>query len=149
SDSLVTELAIDRARRWRAEVSALFDRPAGRFGLMVRAGSSEFRSLLAPSRSGPSQALAAAWDRAGRILRPRGQGAVWRFGSGETGARGMLEVDLSLAQHAALTLGLEEQRGVRRERSTPRGMRQGWWGEWRGGSGRVAMEMRLETWGRG
>jgi len=149
SDSLVTEFAIDRVRRWRGEVSARFERPAGRIGLMVRAGSAEFRSLLAPSRSGPSQALAATWDREGRILRPRAQGALWRFGAGEAGARGMLEVDVSLAQHAALTLGLEEQRGVRRELSTRRGMRQGWWGEWRGGSESVAMEMRLEAWGRG
>jgi len=149
SDSLAGEFALDRAHRWRGELSAVFERPVGRLGLTVRAGSAEFRSLLVPARSGPSQALGAAWDREGRIVRPRAQGALWRFGSGETGARGMLEVDLSLAQHAALTLGLEEQRGVRREHSAPRGMRQGWWGEWRGGSDLAAMELRLETWGRG
>lgn len=149
SDSLVGEFAMDRARRWRGEVSVRFERPAGRFGWTVRGGSAEFRSLLAPTRSGPPQAMAVAWDRDGAMLRPRAQGALWRFGSGESGARGMLEVDMSLAQHAVLTLGLEEQRGVRRERSAPRGMRQGWWGEWRGGTERVGVETRVECWGRG
>ena len=147
SDSLGAELAGDRAGRWRGEVSALASRPIGRLGVSARAGSGGFRSLLAPSRSGPSQALGVSWERGLNFIRPRAAAALWRFGSGGTGARAVLEVGFRLDHHAVLRLGVEEQHGVRREGAAPRGMRQGWWGEWRGGSEHVRLEMRLEAWG--
>jgi hypothetical protein len=142
------ELSADRARRWRAEAALARARPDGRLTLMARAGSSDFRAFLAPTRSGPGQALAAGWDAPETRVTPRARAALWRFAPGFDGARGALEVDLALAQHASLTFGCEEQRGTRRERTASRGMRQGWWGEWRGGGDPVRLELRLETWGQ-
>jgi len=58
-----------------------------------------------------------------------------------------------LAQHDALALGFEEQRGVRRLPASANALaragrpRQGLWGTWRGQSGGAALELHHETWG--
>jgi hypothetical protein len=146
---VTAELAVGRRGDWRAEAALTRSAGSERLTLFARAGSEDFRAFLAPARSGPAQALAAGWDRLGTAVRPRARASLWRFGTGRTGARGALEVDLGLAQHAALTLGCEEQRGTRRETSDGPGMRQGWWGEWRGGAEPLHLELRVENWGRG
>ncbi len=147
-EDLAAEIALDRAGRWRAELAAARGTPAGRVGLRLRAGARAFRPLLAPSRAGPAEALAAEWSPPGTRVRPRVSGALWRFGPGLAGARGRLEVDLRLAHHAAWFLGVEEQRGTRREATAGRGFRQGWWAEWRGRSGPFGVAFGLENWGR-
>lgn len=149
SDSVAVELAMDHRNRWRGELALGRETFGGRATLVGRAGSRAFRALLAPARSGPAEALAGGWDAPPGRLQPRARAGLWRFGEGFAGARGALEVDVGLAQHAELTLGFEEQRGTRRETTDSRGMRQGWWGEWHGGTDPVRLELRLETWGRG
>jgi len=147
-DDLAGELVFDRAGRWRGELVAARASPAGRLALRARGGSAAFRPLLAPARGGPAQGIAADWTLAGARIQPRAGASLWRFAPGVTGARGRLEVDLRLAHHAAWTLGVEEQRGTRREGSATRGLRQGWWAEWRGSSGPLGLTLGLENWGR-
>ena len=147
-DGLAGELAVDRAGRWRGEGAIVRDALFGRLGLRARGGSAGFRPLLAPTRAGPPQALGADWSVASARVAPRLSGALWRFGNGVGGARGRLEVDLRLVHHATWSIGFEEQRGTRKETTAGHGMRQGWWGTWRGTSGPLALTLGLENWGR-
>ena len=147
-ESATAEWSSDRAGRWRAELALARDAPVGRLALRARAGSAGYRPLLAPTRAGPGQALAADWSGPEARVRPRAGAALWSFADGLTGARGRLEVDLRLAHHAAGILGVEEQRGTRRPGAAGRGLRQGWWAEWRGRSGPLGLSFGLENWGR-
>lgn len=172
------ELAWDRAGRWRAEVMA--ERPLGRPGpdtvadtdtsrapgrpdpgwtatARVRAGAGGFASLAERSRSGPDRALAAGLEGPLRGVRIHAVGALWRFRAGVAGARAGLAAERPLAQHGALALGFEEQRGSRRDRgdaaplassgARAEGLRQGWWGEWWSGTAELSLGVRHESWG--
>ena len=145
--SAESELAMDRAGRWRAE--GALERPLGRRKLAVRArgGLPGFQSLAEPRRSGPAQALAMELSDETEWLRARAIAALWRFRPGLSGARAALEVESRLAQHGSLALGFEEQQGARRESARPAGFRQGWWGEWRGGRPALGLTLRHEAWG--
>lgn len=147
-DGLAGELVLDREGRWRGETAVVRDALRGRLALRVRGGSAGFRPLLAPTRAGPPQAVGADWSIATARVSPRLSGALWRFGNRTGGARGRLEVDLRLVHHAALSFGFEEQRGTRKESTAGHGMRQGWWGTWRGESGPLALTLGIENWGR-
>lgn len=143
-----SELALDRAGRWRIE--GAMERPLGAWRLAgrVRGGLADFRSLAEPQRSGPAQALTVGLTRASGPHRVDVLGALWRFRAGEPGARAALEVERRLAHHGALAAGFEEQHGVRRDRATaPESFRQGLWGEWRGQGPRFGLTLRHEAWG--
>ncbi len=126
-------------------------------GLRVRAGAVGFASLAEAGRHGPAQALAAGLSGPAARMRVSVLGALWRFRPGVTGARAGLAVERPLAHHGALALGVEEQRGWRRDTGPPRslaspgpragGMRQGLWGEWWSGEGTMALGLRHESWG--
>lgn len=159
------ELALDHAGRWRAE--AVLERPlvarppaaAGGWNASgrVRAGTSGFASLAEAGRGGPAQALAAALSGPAARWRANVFAALWRFRPGVGGARAGLAVERPLAHHGALALGIEEQRGWRRDHGQPGslatagaragGMRQGLWGEWWSGEGTMALGLRHESWG--
>lgn len=164
------ELAWDRAGRWRAEV--MVERPLGPgpdtarapAGLAgwtatarVRAGAGGFASLAERSRPGPDRALAAGLEGPFRGVRLHAVAALWRFRAGVAGARAGLAAERPLAQHGALALGFEEQRGSRRDRgdaapfaspgARAEGLRQGWWGEWWSGAAGLALGVRHESWG--
>jgi hypothetical protein len=143
------ELAMDRAGRWRAAGSLAHPLVGGlALTARARAGLAGFRSLAEPARSGPPVALAAGITRASPGLTASALGALWRFRSDLTGARAALEVSTRLPHHDRLAWGLEEQRGARREPpSGAGGIRQGVWGEWRGGSRELSLELRTEIWG--
>jgi hypothetical protein len=133
-----SELAWDRAGRWRAE--AVLDRRLGGRGmtdsmstlepvrrrgdgplegwsasLRVRAGAVGFASLAESGRLGPERALAAGLSGPAARLRVSLLGALWRFRPGVTGARAGLAVERPLAHHGTLALGVEEQHGSRRD----------------------------------
>jgi hypothetical protein len=159
------ELAWDRAGRWRAE--ALIERRLGTgtagsgrgwvASARARAGAGGFASLAERARPGPERALAAGIEGPLGALRLRAVGAVWRYRPGVAGERAGLAVERSLAHHGALALGIEEQRGTRRDRGEAAplaaagrraaGLRQGWWGEWWSGAGELALGLRHESWG--
>ena len=142
------ELAMDRAGRWRA--AGALAHPLGELALAARAraGLAGFRSLADPARSGPAVALAVGVTRASPRLTASALGALWRFRSDWTGARAALEVSARLPHHDRLAGGLEEQRGARHEPpGGAGGMRQGVWGEWRGGARDLSLELRTEIWG--
>jgi len=173
----VTELAWDRRGRWRAEgvldrslerpaaapIDTVADTPAAgprdgwMAGLRVRAGRGGFMSLAETGRAGPAQALAAALSGPVPGWRASLLGALWRFRPGVTGARASLAIDRPLAHHGSLALGVEEQRGARRDPGSsgplaasgarPASLRQGAWGEWWSGDGPVALGLRHESWG--
>jgi hypothetical protein len=143
-----SELALDRDGRWRAEGG--LERPLGvwSFAGRVRGGLGGFRSLAEPQRSGPAQSLTAALSRDEDAVRVNAIGSLWRFRPGLSGARAALEVERRLAHHGALTVGFEEQHGVRREAALrPGGFRQGLMSEWRGGPPGLAVSLRYEVWG--
>jgi len=109
-------------------------------------------SLAEPGRSGPARAAAASVEAPAGIARLRAIGALWQFGPGLAGARGALEVGVRLAEHGALSVGAEEQQGVRRISSAARptqlpGVRRGAWCEWRGGPPGFTVALRHEAWG--
>jgi hypothetical protein len=149
-DASSTELAMDRAGRWRVET--LFRRPLATATLTtrVRAGLAGLRAPVDPRRLGPAQALSMTLTRYQSRTRCQAVVALWRFRPGRSGARGALEVRRELAHHQHLSAGFEEQRGERRETSTAEaGVRQGLWGEWRGGPPGLVLELRGEAWGEG
>jgi hypothetical protein len=90
-------------------------------------------------------------------VRLRTVAALWRFRAGVAGVRAGLAAERPLAQHGALALGFEEQRGPRRDRgdaapfassgARAEGLRQGWWGEWWSGAGDLSLGVRHESWG--
>lgn len=142
------ELAFARRGRWRAEAGIA--RAQGRWAMVghARGGHSGFRSLAEPKRSGPSRAIAITARHDGETLRSTVHGALWRFGRGEAGARGALEVERRFDQHAALVCGFEEQHGPRREAAVrATSLRQGWWSEWRGETPSLSLAVRDEIWG--
>lgn len=164
------ELAMDRRGGWRAEgllTRALAPRlapplapvPPSRkrvaasawlLSMRVRAGLVDARSLAEPDRSGPAQALAIGLDGPLGAVRTSTLAALWRYRPGVTGGRAALEVRRPLAHHGALTFGLEEQRGARRDApSRVPGIRQGWWAEWTGGTRSLLLSLRHEGWGAG
>ncbi|HTK32392.1 MAG TPA: hypothetical protein VL332_10580 [Candidatus Saccharimonadaceae bacterium] len=151
-DALSSELAMDRAGRWRAEAGAWRELPGARVALGARAGSDAFRPLADANRDGPSQALTAGLSAGPAALAARGYAALWRFREGQTGARASLEVEPRIPQHGALVIGFEEQHGTRRAPANTvvrtRGMRQGGWAEWRSGATGPSLTLREETWGR-
>jgi hypothetical protein len=126
-------------------------------GLRVRAGGGGFASLAETGRAGPPQALAVVLSGPAPGVRMSVLGALWRFRPGVTGARASLAVERPLAHHGSLALGVEEQRGARRDPgpsgplapsgARPAGLRQGVWGEWWSGEGAVALGLRHESWG--
>ena len=152
-DVVALEGAFDARGRWRAEASSRAAFGATALAWRVRGGHAAFRSLAEPRRSGPSRALAltAAHERdaAGVVA----HGALWAFGPGVAGSRGALEVHWRLVHHAAVVFGIEEQHGTRRDpaffalTSATSGMRQGWWGEWRGERDGRTLALRHELWG--
>jgi hypothetical protein len=166
------ELAFDRRGGWRAE--AVVERPlAGHdldsaraggpprasgwtVGLRARGGTTGFVSLAEPARRGPSRAVAIGFDGPLAGLRMTALGALWHFRPGVSGARAGFAVERPLAHHGAVALGIEEQRGTRRDAGSSTlatlavragSLRQGWWGEWRGGMGKVFLGLRHESWG--
>lgn len=165
------ELAFDRRGGWRAE--AVVERPLGEGGenaadgfavpprawtmsLRARAGTTGFTSLAEPARRGPSRALAIGLDAPFAGMRMTALGALWHFRPGVSGARAGFAVERALAHHGAVALGIEEQRGTRRDAGSltlatlaarASALRQGWWGEWRGGVGKVSLGLRHESWG--
>lgn len=156
------EMAWDHAGRWRAEL--LLERSLGHAcdgphpsagwsaSLRARAGSATFTSLAEAGRRGPAQALAAGLDGPGGRARLSVLGALWRFRPGVAGARAALALDRPLAHHGVVALGIEEQRGSRRDgdpgsRAALAAFRQGWWGEWWSGDGALALGLRNEGWG--
>lgn len=151
--SLVLEAAADGRGAWRAETRLSRGAAGGTLALRVRGGREAFVSLAEPRRSGPARILAAAWERRAGPARVALHGALWRWRAGVDGARGGLEVRWRLAQHGALALGFEEQRGVRRLPVSAGALaragrpRQGFRGAWRGESAGLALELRHETWG--
>ena len=148
-DDIDVELAGDARGRWRGELAGTREVQGGSLTLRVRAGVAGFRSLAEPRRSGPSRALAAAWSRQGTSGSVALAGALWNWRAGACGARGAVEVERGLGQHASLVGGFEEQRGVRREpvRAPAEGFRQGVWTEWRARSGGMRFVARHELWG--
>ncbi|TMQ70632.1 MAG: hypothetical protein E6K81_12135 [Candidatus Eisenbacteria bacterium] len=157
-----SELAWDRAGHWRAE--AALERPlaegggegpASRWTVAgrVRAGAAAFASLAEPGRRGPAQALAASLSGPAGTAAASVFGAVWRFRPGVAGARAGLAVERPLAHHGALEIGLEEQRGSRRDAGStgpllgPGNIRRGLWGEWWSGEGTMSLGLRHEVWG--
>jgi hypothetical protein len=170
------ELAFDRRGGWRAE--AVVERPLGEDGrdregetagvavppgaggwtmsLRARAGTTGFTSLAEPARRGPSRALALGLDGPFAGVRMTALGALWHFRPGVSGGRAGFAVERPLAHHGAVALGIEEQRGTRRDAGSltlatlaarAGALRQGWWGEWRGGMGKVSLGLRHESWG--
>ncbi|MBI3539428.1 MAG: hypothetical protein HY076_04065 [Candidatus Eisenbacteria bacterium] len=159
-----SELAFDTRGGWRAETMierrlAADDTSRLRdwtVSLRARAGCDGFASLAEPARRGPSRAIAAGLDGTIRGARLRALAALWRFRPGVPGARAGLAVARPLAHHNVLALGIEEQRGSRRDPSPSASsaaaaqaasLRQGGWAEWRGGEGTVALGLRHERWG--
>ena len=147
------EIAIERSGLWRAEAATR--RTVGRASLsaQARGGSEGFRSLAEPERSGPARAVAVGSDARAGIADLRALGALWQFRPGLAGERGALEVSLHFAQHDALALGVEEQRGVRRIPSSARSTvasaaRRGAWAEWQGGPPGLRLALRHEAWGQ-
>ena len=145
-----SELAMDRAGRWRAE--GALERRVGRTVLTgrVRGGLASFRSLAEPKRSGPAQALTVT----SRLERGAGSimalGSLWRFGSGLTGSRAAVEWVKRSGPHSALAVGLEQQQGARREPTATaraRPLRQGASIEWRKQTPALELAIRHETWG--
>jgi hypothetical protein len=114
-----------------------------------------FAPLAEAGRVGPAQALATALTGPAAEARVSLLAALWRFRSGVTGARAGLAVERPLAHHGALALGVEEQRGWRRDPGPSgvlpgargAGFRQGLWGEWWSGEGTMALALRHESWG--
>ena len=156
-----SELAWDRAGRWRAE--AVLERPLGSprdtaadgwtIGGRARAGAVGFASLAEAGRAGPAQALSAGLTGPAGRMRVSLFGALWRFRPGVAGSRAGLAVERPLAQHGAFAIGLEEQGGWRKDAGPgaplagPGGLRQGLWGEWWSGEGTLALGLRHEVWG--
>ena len=147
SGSDAAELAMDGQGRWRAAVARRATLGAWIADLRARGGAVAFRSLAEPRRSGPAQGGSLTLG-GGRGLRAHLLAAWWRFQPGVTGARAALELSRSMAHHGSLALGLEEEHGARRD-PPPRltGLRQGAWGEWRGGDPAVVLTLRHELWG--
>jgi hypothetical protein len=144
------ELAMDARGRWRSEVSLADVIGETRVALRVRGGLASFRSLAEPARAGPAHALAGIATRSLSATEVSAFGALWSWRAGQSGARGALEVDSRLGQHASFACGAEDQHGPRREPSPharAAGTRQGWWCEWRGGSPGARLALRHELWG--
>lgn len=142
------ELALDRAGPWRLEGSLEREVGGALVGARVRGGSDRWRSLAEPRRSGPSRALAVAAARRRGGLAISAMGALWRFRARRGGARAALELRTAIKQHGSLALGFEEQHGARRDPvSRVPGLRQGLWGEWRGGPPALVLSVRHEVWG--
>ena len=175
ADARGAELAFDRDRRWRLEAATGAHAGKATIAAWLRAGLAGLRPIGDPRRAGPAQALsvsahmplaamsnpqdarhlaftASAPRHASRLI---AVAALWRFGSGANGARGMLEVEHALPHDAAVVLGVEEQHGTRRDplfaasraQAEAREFRQGAWGEWRAWSGPVELGWRHERWG--
>ena len=152
--ALSSELALDRAGRWRAESGLERELAPFRLAARVRGGHPAFRALASPARAGPAQALSLqlAYGRGPGAAVPAARaaltGALWRFRPGLPGARAALEFAGRLPHHSRLSAGLEEQAGARREDAAdPRRWRQGAWAEWRGGTGMLSLVLSGETWG--
>lgn len=150
-EGLAAEWVGDARGRWRAEGAIDHEEDAFSLSLRVRGGSSAFRSLAEPKRSGPARALAVTFTRTGLEQHAVLHGALWAFRPGITGARGALELGRRMGQHAALAAGFEEQHGPRREpvmgAARPVGMRQGLWVDWRGTTEGLTLALRHELWG--
>lgn len=148
---MAVELVGDARGRWRAEGAVEHSEDAYTLSMRVRGGSSAFRSLAEPRRSGPAHALAVTCARHGDEQHAVLHGALWAFRPGVAGARGALELGRRMGQHAALAAGFEEQHGPRREpamgATRPVGMRQGLWAEWRGATDGFTLALRHELWG--
>lgn len=144
------ELAIDTRGRWRAEAALTGVAGETRLALRVRGGLGAFRSFAEPARAGPARAVSASATRAWGERHAAAFGSLWRWGAGQDGARGALEVGTRLGHHASFAAGIEQQHGARRE-PTPRTRatepRQGLWCEWRGGSPVARLTLRHELWG--
>jgi hypothetical protein len=145
--ALEQEWAVDQRGRWRAELALA--RPAGGrlLAARVRGGSTAFRSLAEPARSGPARALAVELSDAAAGRRFQVQGSLWRYGQGRGGARAALEVRQPLPRHGCVMAGFEERHGTHRETGRVPGFRQGAWGEWRGGTGGIGLALRHEVLG--
>ncbi|MEO5988989.1 MAG: hypothetical protein ABIU54_01660 [Candidatus Eisenbacteria bacterium] len=151
SEGLAAEVVGDARGRWRAEGAIDHVEDGYALSLRLRGGSSAFRSLAEPKRSGPARAVAVTFTRGGAEQHAVIHGALWAFRPGVTGARGALELARRMGQNALLAAGFEEQHGPRRESamgaSRPVGMRQGLWGEWRGTTDGLTLALRHELWG--
>ena len=120
--------------------------------LRARAGHVAYRSLAEGARSGAARLIAAgdAWDLGATSVRI--DAALWSFGTGADGSRAALEVRRALGQHAATSLGCEEQHGQRRAPPEgtslhPIGMRQGCWLECSTVARGRIFRIRHELWG--
>ena len=146
------ELAMDRSGTWRMEAAAGYRLARATLSAQARGGSAGFLPHAEPGRSGPARAAAASVEAPAGIATLTAIGALWQFRPGLAGARGALEVALRLAEHGALSVGAEEQQGVRRISTAARpaplpGVRRGAWCEWRGGPPGFTVALRHEAWG--
>jgi hypothetical protein len=143
------EAVIDGGGRWRAE--GLLERPYGAWTAIacVRGGSSAFRSLAEPARSGPARALTVAASGPTSLAETRVLAGVWRYRAGVGGSRVAIECRRRLAEGGGRLLwGFEEQHGARKDAPAhSEDFRQGAWAEWAGGGDPVAITLRHESWG--
>ena len=147
------ELAMDGRGGWRAESAWSAAEGSVALGLFARAGTPGYRSLAEPKRTGPARALATTARVTGERREARALLALWRYRPGAAGVRASLEARQAIGPQAEVTAGFEEQRGTRRDpalasaASTPAGIRQGAWCEWRAEGRRGRLALRHEWWG--
>jgi hypothetical protein len=150
SSGMATELAMDPAGRWRAESRLGGTLASLSLRARVRGGLPRLGALPDAARPIPAHALAVALGRDAGPVQLSAFGALWRFRPGLDGARGALAMRQELPHHQRLALGLEEQHGRRRDAlAAAAAVRQGMWGEWRGGPPGLRLALRSEGWGEG
>jgi hypothetical protein len=143
------EVALDDRGRWRADALRARDAAGGTIEAQARFGSTAFRSLAEPLRSGPAQAITLRFTGSPGTHALGAIGSWWRFRPGRAGARAALLYAGDLPSGRAV-LAFEEQHGPRREGLAPRatrGVRQGVWGEWTSRQGAITASLRHEVWG--
>ncbi len=145
------EGALDRAGRWRGEAALRRGDGGGAWLLRLRAGHTGWRSLTDPRRFDPPALASASRTLVAGALTARITLATWRYAADTVGSRAAVEAAWP-AGGGRLRLGVEEQHGAWRPHAVthgpPRGMRQGTWIEWRGGSPALGLVARHESWGR-
>ncbi|NOT34447.1 MAG: hypothetical protein HOP12_09785 [Candidatus Eisenbacteria bacterium] len=141
------ELALDRVGSWRGAIQ--LERTAAhrvaRLGFL--AGHREFDAATTLGVRGPSRAVTFELLTRSRVLAWRGLLSAWSFGGERAGSRMALELAPVLPHASTLSIGFEEQRGTRRDRSDDDAWRQAGWGEWWSAPGPLRLAIRSEVWG--
>ena len=141
------ELALDPSGAWRAEAIWVRGNERSRVTTLVRHGSSGFRSLAEPKRSGPARSITIGFARRQAHGAAHAILSVWRFRPARAGARSAFELERPLGQGGALVAGFEEQQGYRGELRASTGLRQGGWLEWSNTARPLGLLLRHEVWG--